>query len=132
METWQKDADCVNTWVIKTALSRNLSVNHNKTSIFMWYQSAMSQYQCYMKYTYGVAHLIDDLVKSELLKQLSKKQRICNKCRKSVQNHLSKKTQLRTTKLCKVAVCDMWAKSKQHPRWKIFSTWENIFQFQFY
>lgn len=35
----------------------------------------MSQYQCYMKYTYGVAHLSDDLIKSELLKQLPIKQR---------------------------------------------------------
>lgn len=68
----------------------------------------MSQYQCYMKYAYGFAHLSDDLVKSELLKQLPIKQRICNKCRKIVYDHLSKKnTQLRTTKLCKVAVCDM-------------------------
>lgn len=52
----------------------------------------MSQYQCYMKYTYGFAHLSDDLVKSELLKQLPIKQRICNKCRKIVYDHLSKKT----------------------------------------
>lgn len=51
----------------------------------------MSQYQCYMKYTYGFAHLSDDLVKSELLKQLPIKQRICNKCRKIVYDHLSKK-----------------------------------------